>query len=159
MKTLPFILFILLPLCIVAQIRGKVVSVHDGDTFTLLTSENKRHKIRLYGVDCPEKDQAYGETAKSFAQYLLCGEQVSVFEKGTDRYSRKVGIVILKDGRILNEELLTCGYAWHYTQYDKNCQWDTLQQRAQVQRIGLWQGKNPIAPWMYRRHKRLTSRH
>lgn len=59
-------------------LTGKVISVADGDTITVLDSRNKKHKIRLYGIDCPEKGQAYGKKAKQAIVKILKGREVKV---------------------------------------------------------------------------------
>ena len=112
-----FVLFINMALA-GDTISGKVVSIADGDTVTVLDSNKTQHKIRLYGVDCPESHQDYGNRAKKFTSDMVFAKQVSVKIMDTDRYDRSVGLVNV--GSIsLNEELLKSGYAWHYSQYCK----------------------------------------
>lgn len=151
------VLFILLLLasCVAfaATITGKVVGVADGDTFTLLTAENRQVKIRLHGIDCPEKAQPFGTRAKQYTSELVFGKQVRVEITDTDRYGRIIAIVYA--GRTnLNESLLLAGYAWHYARYDHNAAWASLEQQARRNKAGLWVDINAIAPWDWRKARR-----
>src|SRR5687768_14232089 len=93
-----------------AQIKGRVVGIADGDTFTLLTSKKESVRVRLHGVDCPEKSQAYGQRAKQFLSELIFDKQVIVFKKNKDRYGRVIGVVSCNDVNV-NEKLLEGGWA------------------------------------------------
>ncbi len=140
-------------------ISGKVVSVTDGDTITVLDSSNTQHKIRIYGVDCPESHQDYGQKAKQFTSDLVFGKTVEVKAMDTDRYGRTVGIVIV-DGKCLNEELVKNGMAWFYGQYCKASfcsKWKQYQEEARSRKIGLWEMENPIHPWEFRRKSTKTN--
>jgi endonuclease YncB( thermonuclease family) len=132
-----------------AQLSGKVVSVADGDTFTLLTAEKKQIRIRLHGIDCPEKKQDYGEKAKQFLADLVFQKVVTVIEMDTDRYGRTIGMVTINEANV-NKALLKAGLAWHYKQYDKNPAWAKLEQEARQAKRGLWSQPNYIAPWDFR---------
>jgi len=137
-------------------VTGKVVSIADGDTITVLDDNKIQHKIRLYGIDCPESSQDFGAKAKKFTSDMVFAKQVSVKIMDTDRYDRSVGLVNV--GSIsLNEELLKSGYAWHYSQYCKSSfcsQWEILQNAARTRGVGLWSMKNPTPPWEFRRVER-----
>jgi len=140
-------------------ISGKVVSVADGDTITVLDSNNTQHKIRIYGVDCPENHQDYGQKAKQFTSEMVFGKTVEVKVMDTDRYGRTVGIVNV-DGKCLNEELVKNGMAWFYSQYCKPSfcsQWNQYQEEARSRKIGLWSMQNPIPPWEFRRGSSKTA--
>src|SRR5687768_7563427 len=76
----------------VEGIHGRVVSIADGDTFTLLTNENKQVKVRLHGIDCPERAQDFGQVARQKLSDLIFNQQVRVVEKDIDRYQRTVGM-------------------------------------------------------------------
>ncbi len=144
---------------------GKVVSVIDGDTIEVLYSESVKGKvvhipfrIRLQGIDCPESGQAYGKQAKQFVSRLCFGQQVKVLEHGEDRYTRTLGTVILPSGKNLNQELLRAGLAWHYRRYSANSTFQALEEQARRERRGLWQEKNPVPPWEYRRNQERPRR-
>jgi len=139
-----------------AQLQGKVVKVADGDTFTLL-SNNKQVKVRLYGIDCPERSQDFGQAARQFTSSLIFNRDVIVEQKAMDRNRRVVGIVKLGSLN-LNEELLRSGYAWHYTRYDNNPKWTMLMQAAKRQKKGLWVQPNPQPPWQFRKNKSQSAK-
>ncbi|HPI00307.1 MAG TPA: thermonuclease family protein [Chitinophagaceae bacterium] len=157
MKKLFVLLFTILPLLVIAQLKGKVVGITDGDTFKLLTADNKQIKVRLYGIDCPEKKQDFGQVAKQFLSDQIFGKQVEVENKNIDRYGRTIGMVFTDNHINVNEALLKVGLAWHYSDYDKNHPaWGSLEKQAREKKIGLWSQPNPIAPWNYRRQKRKS---
>lgn len=151
---LAFLLFALNIQAQIATITGKVVAVADGDTFTLLVNGNRQQKIRLHGIDCPEKRQDFGQVAKDFTSKQVFGKTITVKPTDTDRYGRTIAIVLLPDQISLNELLLKNGLAWHYTQYDKNPQWKKLEQIARKNKVGLWQQQNTVAPWTFRHTQR-----
>ncbi len=135
---------------------GRVVGVADGDTITVLV-EQRGTKVRLYGVDSPEKKQAFGSRAKQFTSGLVFDRTVRVEVVSIDRYQRRVGVVIRNDGVNLNEALLENGWAWWYEQYaKKETRYAALEKKAREKRIGLWSDKAPQAPWEFRRHARLA---
>ncbi len=130
---------------------GEVVGVADGDTITALHN-GKGERIRLYGIDTPEKRQAFGKKAKQFTSSMVYGKTVEVKPKDTDRYGRTVGMVSVT-GESLNEALIKNGYAWIYRQYCKEsfCKdWLNLESAARYGKIGLWSEPNPIPPWNFR---------
>lgn len=133
-------------------ITGKVVSIADGDTITVLDSSKSQHKIRLWGIDCPESHQDFGTRAKQFTSDLVFGKAVQVIPDDTDRYGRSVGTVMV-DGKSLNEELVKSGFAWVYGQYCKKsvcAQWKKDEETARKNKVGLWAQPNPIPPWEFR---------
>ena len=131
----------------------KVVGVKDGDTIVLLKN-GEEVTVRLYGVDTPEKSQAFGQKAKQFTSDMVFGKQVQLIVKNKDRYGRTVGTIILQDGRNLNEELIKNGFAWHYKAYSKDLNLANAEADARRFKRGLWQDPNPVAPWDYRKDKR-----
>jgi micrococcal nuclease len=146
-----FIALLFVSYSVSAQLKGKVVSIADGDTFTLLVN-NKQIKIRLHGIDCPEKSQDFGNVAKQFLSNSIFGKMISVKEMDIDRYGRTIGMVTI-DNKNVNEELLKAGLAWHYKHYDKNPKWTKLEDDARREKKGLWIHPNPIPPWDYRKIK------
>ncbi|MBT8339505.1 MAG: thermonuclease family protein [Desulfatitalea sp.] len=132
---------------------AKVVGVADGDTITVLQG-TKQTKIRLHGIDCPEKKQDYGQKAKTFTSDACFGKTVRILPKDTDRYGRTVAVVLLDDGRSLNLELLRAGLAWHYRQYSSDSDYAQAEKTAKAGGFGLWQDKNPVPPWDFRKGKR-----
>lgn len=135
------------------NIYGKVVKVADGDTFTILDNKKKQHKIRFYGIDCPEKGQDYYQVAKDFTNKYSIGKQVRIEVKSTDRYGRKVGIVWVNKTN-LNLQLLRKGLAWHYKQYDKSKLYASAEATARAKKLHIWSKKNAVAPWNFRKNKK-----
>ena len=138
-------------------IAGKVVSVADGDTITISENGTER-KIRLYGIDCPEGNQQFGQQATKFTSALVSGRKIGIKTMDTDRYGRTVAIVYA-DGVNLNEQIVAQGYGWVYRQYCKEsfCQdWLQLESAAKAFRKGLWADTNPTTPWEYRQQQRAS---
>lgn len=147
-------LFLLIPSTSLAW-EGKVVGISDGDTIQVMHN-GKAEKIRLYGIDCPESHQDFGGKAKQFTGAMAFGKIVDVKTMDTDRYGRTVGLVHV-NGKILNEELIKAGLAWHYTRYCKEpfcSKWQIYQEEAKSKKIGLWSMREPIPPWDFRRAAR-----
>lgn len=140
-------------------LTGKVVSVADGDTITILDSAKNQHKIRLYGIDTPEKAQAYGNVAKKHTSKLVYGKTVDVTAYDTDRYGRTVGVVIA-DGVNVNQSLIGAGLAWQYRKYCKASfcsDWLQLENKAHKSKIGLWADNDPVPPWEWRKGAQNSS--
>jgi endonuclease YncB( thermonuclease family) len=113
-------------------------------------------KIRLYGIDCPERYQPFSRKAKQFISEMVFGKEVEVEPVDIDRYNRLVALVTVSE-RLVNEELLNAGFAWVYTRYCVRpiCEkWRALESEAREARRGLWADPNPIPPWEFRRKKR-----
>ena len=135
------------------EFTARVVGVADGDTLTVLHA-NRSERVRLVGVDAPEKRQAYGDRAKRFTADLAFDRTVTVRTSGRDRYGRLLGEVVLPDGRSLNQELVRAGYAWWYRKYSRDGRLARLEEEARASRRGLWADQAPQAPWDYRIHGR-----
>ena len=99
-------------------LSGKVVSVADDDTITILTQGKRQIKIRLYGIDTPENGQAFGNKAKQFTSSLVYGKKVKITVYDTDKYGRTVGVVLV-NGVNVNEKIIRAGYAFQYRKYCK----------------------------------------
>lgn len=138
-----------------ADFFGKVVGVMDGDSIRVMRN-GKAEQVRLQGIDCPERKQAFGARAKQFTSEVVFGKDVTVRETGRDRYGRTLGDVNLSDGRTLNHELLKAGYAWWYRQYSKDARLGDLEDEARLAQRGLWADPEPVPPWEWRRIKRVT---
>ncbi|CAK7072919.1 MAG: hypothetical protein DELT_01971 [Desulfovibrio sp.] len=132
----------------------RVTEVPDGDTIMVRASSGKKTRVRLYGVDAPELHQRAGKAAAKFAQGLLKSETVSLRVMDTDQYGRTVAVVILRDGRALNEEMVREGHAWVYRAHchdEPMCSsWYGLERHAKKQGVGLWRDANPTPPWKWR---------
>ena len=137
-------------------LQGKVVSVADGDTLTLLDVNKTQHKIRLQGIDAPEKAQAFGEKSKQSLYDMVHGKTVQVSFTKNDKYGRIVGKVFLDTQDICHQQIKS-GLAWHYKKYqdeqpekDRSA-YSTSELTAKNQQLGLWSEPQPIPPWDYRK--------
>lgn len=137
---------------------GKVVGISDGDTITVLDDAHRQHKIRLSGIDAPEKKQDFGNRSKQNLSDLVYGKTVRVEWSKTDRYGRTLGKVLV-DGKDAALSQVRAGLAWHYAAYAKD-QSPTDRQAyadaesvARSKHIGLWASSRPTPPWDYRRGK------
>lgn len=134
-------------------ISGKVVNVADGDTIIILNAENKQTKVRLYGIDAPEKAQDFGNVSREHLADLVAGKNVAVIAIDVDQYGRVVGRIKV-DGKEVAEEMLKSGLAWLYTAYCKipECkQWKALETQAKTAKIGLWTNSTAQEPWQWRK--------
>ena len=127
-----------------------MVGVHDGDTLTGITASNEKVKVRLDAIDAPEIKQPYGQAAKKALSDMVFGKEVVIYPKTKDKYGRTVGHVVVgkKD---VNLAMLEQGMAWHYVKYDKNERLGQAEAEAKAAHRGLWQDKQPIPPWEWRK--------
>lgn len=128
---------------------GKVVGVTDGDTLTLLVDQ-AQYKIRLAGIDAPESGQAFGTQAKKALSERVFDQQVKVLSLGADRYDRTLGVVYAGDACV-NTELVSAGFAWHYTTYSDSKVLANAETAARAAKAGLWTDPDPMPPWEWRR--------
>lgn len=134
-------------------LKGKAVRIVDGDTFDLLVDKTT-HRIRLAGIDAPEKSQDFGTAAKQLLGTLCAGETVTVVVTDTDRNKRKIGEVYTAKKVWINKEMVAKGMAWHFVKYSTNKELAAAEQLARKQKIGLWSLSNHVAPWEWRKKKR-----
>jgi micrococcal nuclease len=149
------VIFLLVLPCPAWAWSGKVIGVADGDTITVLRDKQPQ-KIRLYGIDCPEKRQPFGKRAKQFTSNLVFGKVVDIEPIATDRYGRTVAFVRVENITV-NEELIKEGLGWVYVRYCKLplcAEWQNLEDAAHAEKRGLWSDSNHIPPWEFRRQKR-----
>lgn len=136
------------------DLRGRVVRVADGDTLSLLDSNGTQYKIRLYGIDTPEREQAHGKVAMRALEELVDGRTVGIVVVDTDSYGRKVGTVYRGDNNI-NLAMVTAGHAWWYRRHAQHeRQLEYAERQAREQKRGLWAAPEPQAPWQWRRDQR-----
>lgn len=133
------------------ELQGKVVKVIDGDTIRVLDSAKQEHKIRLYGIDAPEKKQAFGNKAREYLASLIAGKEVKVLVKDKDRYQRNIGLVEL-NGMDINKEMVKNGYAHAYTEYSED--YVSEEADARAFKLGLWSEDNVIKPSEFRKAHR-----
>lgn len=141
---------------------GKVTRVLDGDTLDLVSQDNQTFRIRLQGIDAPEKTQAYGPEAKEVLTLLTLNRQIHVIWNEKDIYGRLIGKVTLNKKDICLE-MVAQGMAWHFVKYEQNQSdedrqlYQQTEKRVREQRKGLWTDPNPVAPWDYRKQQRQRS--
>lgn len=142
-----------------ADYRGKVIHVADGDTLTLLLEDKTSIKVRVNGIDAPEKKQAWGTRSAQNMKRLVDGAQVLVRAYKKDRYGRHVGQVFAGDVDAGLEQV-RAGLAWVYRAYDKELSasdraaYYSAEQSARSARLGLWSDATPVAPWDWRKARK-----
>lgn len=136
--------------------EGHVTHVSDGDSFEMrLTQSRTLQRVRLYGIDAPEKGQAFSHKARDFTRKLIEGKTIRVEIIEEDRFGRIVGDAFLPDGRHINQVIVEAGYAWWFQRYAPHDQdLAALEADARQNRRGLWQQKKPTPPWVFRSQNR-----
>jgi endonuclease YncB( thermonuclease family) len=134
------------------KLYGKVIGIVDGDTFDLLVNKNEI-RVRLNGIDCPERRQPFYQQSKNALSELIFGKEVVVHSKGKDRYKRIIGDVYAGN-TFVNERMVALGYAWHFKKYSKDQRLSSLEKEARQKQIGLWSHPDPVEPWQYRSKRR-----
>lgn len=166
MLTYRLVLFAFLFFCLAAHAEtliGRVVGVSDGDTVKILDETNRQWKIRLMGIDAPEKKQAFGQRSKSNLSDLVFNKTVSVEYSKRDKYGRTVG-KILVNGLDANLEQVKAGMAWHYKQYEREQSqhdrqaYSNAEVRARSERLGLWNDALPTPPWAWRKQQKARQK-
>lgn len=132
-----------------ADFTGKVVKVADGDTITVLR-DSEQIKIRLAGIDAPEKAQPFGNVAMQSMSDMVFGKEVRIVEQGRDRYGRTIGRVYQGDIDVSAEQIKQ-GMAWVYRKYTKEAALYQLEDEAKQHRLGLWVDADPVPPWAWRK--------
>ncbi len=138
------------PPTMAGEFSGKVVRVIEGDTLEVM-HKGQAERVRLNGIDCPERGQAYGNHAKKFTSQRVFGKQVTVKTYGLDQGRRTMGEVILPSGMSLNRELVKAGLAWWNQKsapHDETLK--RLEEEARNKKRGLWADPTPVPPWCYR---------
>jgi len=150
-----------------AEIVGRVVSIADGDTITILDASNEQHKIRFDGIDAPERKQPFGTRSRENLARYVAGKEVRLDCHKVDRYRRKVCKIWVQPvdcprcGKTLDVGLaqITDGMAWWYRYYAKEQtladrgRYESAEQKARLRKRGLWRDTDPIPPWEWRRRR------
>lgn len=141
---------------IAATYTARVVGISDGDTLTVLDHDNVQHKIRLAGIDAPEKNQPWGQRSRRALADKVYDRMVEMEVGKKDRYGREVGKVLL-GGEDINLELVRLGLAWHYKAYEREqspqdrLAYARAEQQARDRRQGLWRDAGAVPPWEFRK--------
>ena len=140
-----------------ADVSGKVVSVHDGDTLTVIV-DRRQLRVRLIDIDAPELRQPFGTRSRQSLSNLCFGKMASLDVRGRDRYNRTLARVSCA-GADANAEQVRRGYAWTFVRYARaDSPLFVLEKEARTAHRGLWQDPYPVAPWEWRRNVRDSSR-
>jgi endonuclease YncB( thermonuclease family) len=157
-----FVLLVLgIPPAFAARLSGQVVAVADGDTITVLDADNHQHRVRIAGIDAPEKRQPYGTKSREHLAALVFRHEVDVEFKKTDLYGRIIGKVLVAnvDAGLRQVE---AGMAWHYRAYAREQSiadrraYVAAEASAKAAGRGLWSDESPQPPWEFRHAKALV---
>jgi micrococcal nuclease len=135
-------------------ISGKVLTVIDGNTLEVTTTENEIYKILLFGIDSPELGQEFGEKAKRYLEKLILDKNVNVEIQGKDRLGNRLGIILI-EGEDPRMQLLQEGLAWTAERQPIQ-EFETIKEKAREKGKGLWKEQEPTPPWVYRRQQTMT---
>jgi len=143
------------------SIEGQIVGVSDGDTVTLLDAQKTQWKIRLLGIDAPERKMPFGQRSKQYLADMVYKKNVTIEYSKRDRYGRTLG-KILVGGIDANLAQIRAGMAWHYKQYQRDQSFEDRQlysgaeEAARSSRLGLWADATPTPPWDWRKQQRTN---
>lgn len=140
----------------------KVISIADGDTFTVLLPDKRKMKIRIYGIDAPESKQAFGQVSKDALAEMIAKRNVNLWVYSQDHYGRYLCSVFCTiDGKYTDAglTLIKKGLAWHYSYFDRRDKkitkrYSDAQKEAKSQNIGLWSDPHPVEPHIFRKSRK-----
>ena len=125
----------------------------------MLDEQRQQHKIRLAGIDAPEKGQPFGQRSKEALSNAVFGKTVAVEWDKVDRYGRIVGKIVV-DAKDVNLSQVEAGLAWWYQKYaseqavaDRRL-YAHAEERARHEHLGLWRDVEPTPPWDWRKFKK-----
>ena len=139
-----------------AEQTGTVVKIVDGDTFDLLTKDKRTLRIRMYGIDCPEKKQDFYQSAKNALAGYIFKKNVRLKITGHDRNRRTIAMVYC-NGQNINLAMIKNGFAWHFIKYSSDANFAKAEKQARMAKAGLWKKPGAVAPWEFRKQKRQVS--
>lgn len=132
------------------RISGKVISIIDGDTYDLLIGGQLSVRIRMEGIDAPERAMPFYNVSKDYLGELCFGKIVEVEITKKDGYNRYLAFTYLGDGTELSHEMVRSGLAWHFREFNSDEDLSGLENEARNMRKGIWQQKDPLPPWEVR---------
>ncbi len=124
-----------------------------------VAADKVQHKIRLSGIDAPEKKQPFGNRSKESLSALAFDKTVNVETSKRDRYGRQIGKVLV-NGRDVNLMQVERGMAWFYRQYQREQSpndrrlYEAAEDAAKADKRGLWRDADPVPPWEFRHPNR-----
>lgn len=137
------------------RLSGLVVRIVDGDTIDILNSEHTLSRVRLQGIDAPEKSQPFGDLSGDHLATLINGKDITIEWRKRDRWGRIVGKILFAGDDVCLEQVKS-GFAWHFKRYENEQSEEDRQlyaeaeRAARCQKIGLWSGSNQTPPWEIR---------
>lgn len=137
---------------IITEQSGTVVKIVDGDTFDLLTAGKKTVRVRMYGIDCPERKQDFYQAAKNALAGYIFQKNVLIKITGHDRNGRRIAMVFCNKQNI-NLAMIKNGFAWHFSKYSADINFAQAEKQARRAKAGLWKKPGAIAPWEFRKRK------
>jgi endonuclease YncB( thermonuclease family) len=136
-------------------VSGRVVKIIDGDTYDLLLDDNTIIRIRMGGIDAPEKSMPFGKRAKQYLGELCEGQTITVDTTQRETFRRFTSFSYLEDGRELGQEMLKAGLAWHFKKFSSDPELVDLENSAKRNKVGLWVEQPYILPpWIVRKLNR-----
>jgi endonuclease YncB( thermonuclease family) len=129
---------------------AKVIGVVDADTLEVLDEAKVTHRVRLHGIDSPERGQPFAKKARAAMSSLVAGQNVTVESLGDDRYGRLIARIVV-DGRDVGQAMIAGGWAWHYVKYDDSEVYAAAERQARESRAGLWRNERAVPPWEWRK--------
>jgi endonuclease YncB( thermonuclease family) len=139
-------------------LEGRVIAVNDGDTITVRDAQERVYRVRLIGIDAPERGQDFGGASRQGLAQLVTDKPCAVKYNKTDQFGRLLGRVFVDDNNV-NVAQVRAGFAWHYRKERdidarERLAFESAEASAKAERRGLWQQIEPTPPWDYRRsHK------
>lgn len=128
----------------------EIVSGHrEFDTLRVLDDANVQHKVRLQGIDAPERGQPFGTVARDRLAALTMGKAVAVHDDGRDKWGRTLGRIEV-EGQDVNRQMVAEGLAWHYVRYSDDAGLAAAEREARAAGRGLWRDREPVPPWEWR---------
>ena len=127
---------------------GKIIGVLDGDTYDILLAGNQTIRIRMEGIDAPEKGMPFYQKSKKYLSDMCFNKKIKLVITGVDSHGRKLAFGYLADGRELSHEMIKAGLAWHYKKFNSDLDLAQLEVEARMAKIGIWSTNNePMPPW------------
>jgi endonuclease YncB( thermonuclease family) len=149
-----------------AAIEGRAIDVHDGDSFVLRADDGRRLRIRVSGIDAPERAQPYADVSRRHLGELLRGRRIRLEPVKQDAFDRTVARVLVVDGEPPGRDAglaqIEAGLAWHFTRYTPDQSREDVRRYASAERdardrgVGLWRDDSPEAPWDFRTRTRRS---
>jgi endonuclease YncB( thermonuclease family) len=134
-----------------STVSGKVIAIIDGDTYDVLLQCNKTVRVRMEGIDAPEKGMPFYQKSKKYLSDLCFGKQIKIKITGVDNHDRILAYSFLDNGLELSQEMIKAGLAWHFKKYNSDSGLSELEREAKTFRKGLWINENPMSPWENRK--------